>query len=132
LAEDAVVENEFSQTGGYDGTLELLRRKVRCTALFCVNDVMAVGALEALRENGVRVPDDLSVAGFDDIPIVRHLNPPLSTMHLPLEEIGERVMSLALAEPTRRRHVETVTPVVTLRESTARVRRRSRQALSRA
>lgn len=128
LAADAVVESEFSQRGGYDGTLELLRRQVRCTALFCVNDVMAIGALEALRENGVRVPDDLSVAGFDDIPIVRHLNPPLSTMHLPLEEIGEKVMSLALAEPTKRRHVETVTPVVTLRESTARVHRRSRRS----
>ncbi|HEX6447491.1 MAG TPA: LacI family DNA-binding transcriptional regulator [Streptosporangiales bacterium] len=127
LAADAVVESEFSQTGGYDGTLELLRRRVRCTALFCVTDVMAIGALEALRENAVRVPDDLSVAGFDDIPIVRHLNPPLSTMHLPLEEIGERVMSLVLAEPRKRRHVETVRPEVTLRESTARVRRGGRR-----
>lgn len=130
LPEAAVVESGFSQDGGYTGTLELLRRKVSCTALFCVNDVMAIGALEALRENGVRVPDDMSVAGFDDIPVVRHLNPPLTTMHLPLEEMGERVMALALAEPSSRRHVEVFAPKVTLRESTTRLARRSRRSRS--
>ena len=120
---DAVVESEFSQHGGYTGTLELIRRGMPGTALFCVTDVMAIGALQALREQGLAVPRDVSVAGFDDIPVVQHLNPPLTTVHLPLEDIGERVMLFALTAPPARRRVETVDAKVVVRESTARRRR---------
>ena len=120
---DAVVETEFSQHGGYTGTLELIRRGMPGTALFCVTDVMAIGALQALREQGLVVPKDVSVAGFDDIPVVQHLNPPLTTVHLPLEEIGERVMSFALTAPSARRRVATFDAKVVVRESTARRRR---------
>lgn len=91
---DRIVEAEFSQEGGYAAAMELLDRGDPGTALFCVSDVMAIGALQALRERGVRVPEDLSVVGFDDIPIVAQLTPPLSSVALPLEEMGEQAMSM--------------------------------------
>lgn len=123
VAENAIVDTEFSQNGGYTGTLELIRRGLPATALFCVTDVMAIGALQALREQSIAVPRDISVAGFDDIPIVSHLNPPLTTVHLPLEAIGERAMSFVLDAPPARRRIETFEASVVLRESTARRRR---------
>lgn len=65
-----------------------------------MTDVMAVGALAALREAGVRVPQDMSLAGFDDIPVVREEWPRLSTVALPLTEMGEQVIALALRRPS--------------------------------
>jgi LacI family transcriptional regulator len=123
VEQNAIVETEFSQNGGYTGTLELARRGLRATALFCVTDVMAIGALQALREQSIAVPGDISVAGFDDIPIVSHLNPPLTTVHLPLEDMGARAMSFVLDPPPTRRRIETFDASVVLRESTARRRR---------
>ena len=65
--------------------------------LLAVNDVMALGALAAVRARGLRVPDDVEVAGFDDIPTLRDLDPPLTTFRLPLEEMGRRAAELALS-----------------------------------
>jgi len=86
-----------------------------------VTDVMAVGALAALREAGVRVPEDMSLAGFDDIPVVRELSPPLTTVALPLTEMGERVIALALrtAPAAARSRVVRIGGKVVLRGSTA-------------
>jgi LacI family transcriptional regulator len=122
---DRIVEADFSQEGGYAATLELLDRGDPGTALFCVSDVMAVGALQALRERGVRVPGDLSVAGFDDIPIVSQLTPPLSTVALPLEQMGEQVISMVLAPPVEQEAPRSVAvpAMVVLRGTTAGVRR---------
>jgi LacI family transcriptional regulator len=64
---------------------------------FAVNDVMALGAMTALREAGLDVPRDAQVAGFDDIPTLRDFRPALTTVRLPLELIGERAVQLALA-----------------------------------
>jgi len=64
--------------------------------VFAANDVMAVGAMAALRDHGLRVPDDVSIAGFDDIETLRDLVPSLTTVHLPLAELGERAAALAL------------------------------------
>jgi LacI family transcriptional regulator len=82
--------------------------------------VMAIGALAALREHGIAVPDEVSVAGFDDIPIVRDLTPALTTVALPLLRIGERAMELALTEnPGPRRRLYRAAGEVVLRSSTA-------------
>jgi LacI family transcriptional regulator len=88
--------------------------------VFAVTDVMAVGALAAFREEGVRVPEDVSLAGFDDIPLVRELSPPLATVALPLTEMGQAVTALALREPrgTRARVVRVAGEIV-LRASVA-------------
>lgn len=115
-----VVEAAFTRDGGYAAATELLRRPTRPTCVFAVTDVMAIGALAAFRDNGVAVPDDVSLAGFDDIPIVRDLTPPLTTVALPLNEMGERVMGLAMREPSpRRSRIERVAGEVVLRASTA-------------
>jgi LacI family transcriptional regulator len=78
---------------------------------------MAIGAIAALRRRGKRVPEDISVTGFDDIPIAADIDPPLSTVRVPLDVVGERVMRLALdgvgAEP------EIVPVEVVMRDSTA-------------
>ncbi|MFG2091428.1 MULTISPECIES: LacI family DNA-binding transcriptional regulator [unclassified Spirillospora] len=117
---ERIVEAAFTRDGGYAAATGLLRAETRPTCVFAVTDVMAVGALAAFRDNGVSVPGDISLAGFDDIPIVRDLTPPLTTVALPLRTMGETVMGLALREPaTRRSRVERIAGDVVLRASTA-------------
>ncbi|WRZ76333.1 LacI family transcriptional regulator [Streptomyces sp. NBC_01237] len=96
-----VVAGAFTRDGGYAAARQLLSAGAPLpTCVFAVTDVMAVGALAALREAGLRVPEDVSLAGFDDIPLVRELTPPLTTVALPLTAMGESVIALALREPT--------------------------------
>ncbi|GII23453.1 LacI family DNA-binding transcriptional regulator [Planosporangium mesophilum] len=117
-----VVEAPFTRDGGYAAMSELLARGLDATCVFAVTDVMAIGALSALREHGLSVPDDVSVAGFDDIPIVRDLTPPLTTVALPLPQLGERAMELALTEnPGRRRRIHRMAGEVVIRSSTRKV-----------
>ena len=116
---NTIVDGAFTRDGGYDAALELVRRGLPASAIFCLNDVMAVGASAALREQGYTVPDDVSLAGFDDIEIVRDITPPLTTLRLPLEDIGARAMEMALEEgETRDPRVEHVDGQVVLRDST--------------
>lgn len=90
------VQGGFTDTTGYQAARELLARRPRPTALFVANDAMAIGALHAVAEADLRVPDDLSVIGFDDIPIVRYLNPPLTTVRVPIAELGARAVELLM------------------------------------
>jgi LacI family transcriptional regulator len=92
-----VVRGDFSELSGYGAVSQLLELEPRPTAIFAANDSMAIGALSALREAGMRVPDDVAVAGFDDIPLARYMNPPLSTVHVDISQLGERAAALLLA-----------------------------------
>jgi LacI family transcriptional regulator len=74
---------------GFPVTKELLARKQPFTALFAYNDISAIGAIWALREAGLRVPQDVSVVGFDDIPGAAFANPGLTTVRQPLLRMGE-------------------------------------------
>ncbi len=74
----------------------LLRRRSRPTALFCYDDVTALGALRAVRAAGLCVPADVSVVGFDDIPLAAYLEPPLTTVRQPMYEMGRRAMAMLL------------------------------------
>ena len=122
LSTQDVAESAFTRDGGYSAMREILSRGLRATCVFAVTDVMAIGALAALRESGIRVPDDVSVAGFDDIPIVRDLTPALTTVALPLLRIGERAMQLTLTtDPSLRRRLYRAPAGVVLRSSTAEV-----------
>ena len=87
---------DFTEGAGYRAGRAALRLQPRPTAIFAANDAMAIGALSALREEGVAVPDDIAVAGFDDIPIARYVSPPLSSVHVPIAQLGERAMDLLL------------------------------------
>ncbi|MEU5000019.1 LacI family DNA-binding transcriptional regulator [Streptomyces sp. NPDC021622] len=117
LPPERIVEGAFTRAGGHAAAVELLRRGRRVTCVFAVTDVVAVGALGALRERGLRVPEDVSLAGFDDIPLVAELDPPLSTVALPLARMGRDVMGLALRERGVRSRVERVRGEVVLRGS---------------
>ena len=86
----------FTRDGGYDLTAKLAAEATGATCVFAVNDVMAVGAMAALRDAGLRIPDDLSVAGFDDIATLRDQVPPLTTVGLPLEDMGVKALAMAL------------------------------------
>ena len=73
---------------GYPYAKQLLARKQPFTALFAYNDVSAIGAMWAFRESGLRIPEDLSVVGFDDIPAAAFADPSLTTVRQPLERMG--------------------------------------------
>ncbi len=122
LPEENIIGAQFTRDGGYAAMTELLDRDIEVEAVFAVNDVMAVGATAALRDQGYRVPRDMAVAGFDDIPTLRDVRPALTTVRLPLVQIGGRALDLALkggsaeTEPT----VITVPGDVVVRDSTPR------------
>lgn len=82
--------------GGRETALEMLAQHPELTALFCYNDLVAVGALQACTILGRRVPDDVAIVGFDDIPLAGLINPPLTTCHVPRVELGDRAVELLL------------------------------------
>ncbi len=82
------IEADFSPEAGYEAGRDLLAFDPLPTAVVAVNDYCAIGVMSALREAGIRVPEDVSVAGFDGIPSARFTFPPLSTIHVPIREIG--------------------------------------------
>ena len=92
-----VVLGDFSELSGHAAAMQLLSMTQRPTAIFAANDSMAIGALSALHESGLRVPQDIAVAGFDDIPLARYMNPPLSTVHVDISLLGERAATLLLS-----------------------------------
>jgi LacI family transcriptional regulator len=90
------VRGDFTEAGGWRGAQALLSLEPRPTAIFCANDAMAIGALSALSEAGVEVPRAMAVAGFDDIPVARFLNPPLTSIRVGIASLGERATALLL------------------------------------
>ncbi len=96
LANENMIGTQLTRDGGYVAMTELLDRDIEVEAVFAVNDVMAVGAMAALREQGHRVPGDMALAGFDDIATLRDVRPSLTTVRLPLVQMGRRALELAL------------------------------------
>ncbi|MBO0920125.1 LacI family DNA-binding transcriptional regulator [Cellulomonas sp. zg-ZUI222] len=113
-----VVPGEFTHEGGEAAMRELLAVAADVDVVFAVNDVMALGALAAARDLGVRVPQDLALAGFDDILTLRDVVPPLTTVRVPLVEVGRLATELALADRSAEPRVRTVPTEVVLRAST--------------
>ena len=87
-----VVEGDWSASAGHSATARLLALPDPPTAIVCQNDRMAIGCYEALKEAGYRIPDDMSVVGYDDEEIARHLSPMLTTLVLPHREMGQWVI----------------------------------------
>ena len=112
----------FTEDGGYGAGRALLAGAPHPTAVFAANDLSALGVLEAIAESGRRVPDDVSVVGFDDLRLAGYTSPPLTTIHQPAREIGERATSLLLdltrgKRARRLRHL--LEPRLVVRRSTA-------------
>ena len=100
-----VMDGNWSASAGYDATVKLLQLKSRPTAIFCQNDRMAVGCYEALKEAGLRIPEDISVVGYDDEEISRHLHPRLTTSILPHRAMGQwAIEQLEAGGPRRDRY----------------------------
>lgn len=89
---------DFSESSGYQAARLALEMEERPSAIFAANDSMAIGVLSALADAGVRVPEDVGVAGFDDIPVSRFLRPPLTTVRIPIAELGARAVELLLPQ----------------------------------
>jgi LacI family transcriptional regulator len=123
LPRSRVVETDFTRDGGYEGTVRLLESAPETSAIFALNDAMAIGVLAALRDYGAAVPDDIAVVGFDDIPIARDLTPALTTVRLPMDVMGARAMQLALRRRAKEpRRVQMDATLIT-RDSAASPRR---------
>ncbi|WP_157831288.1 substrate-binding domain-containing protein, partial [Pseudomonas sp. 43NM1] len=119
---ELICHGDFSLQAGDDGAAAMLRLPERPTALFCENDEMAIGALKQIKQQGLRVPEDVSLVGFDDIPFAAYCDPPLTTITQPAEVFGQKAVEMLIAliekQPIAQRHV--VLPFeVTLRASTA-------------
>jgi LacI family transcriptional regulator len=84
-----VTSRKWHQNYGYDATHQLMADARPPDAIFCASDSLAIGALDALHELGIRIPDDVSVVGFDNRPHSAHQRPPLTTVALPLHEMGK-------------------------------------------
>ena len=92
----AARNGDWLPLSGYQLTRELLSASLRPSAVFCANDLMAIGALEAASELGLRVPEDVSIMGYDDQELARYTHPPLSTLVLPNYEMGRRAAELVI------------------------------------
>jgi LacI family transcriptional regulator len=116
-----VVHTDFSRAGGAHGVEKLIRQRKRPDAVLCANDMMAIGALDAARERGLAVPDELAVMGFDDIEAASLVTPQLTTIANPAREIGVACARLLLdringaADPPR----EIVIPTRLVRRQSA-------------
>jgi LacI family transcriptional regulator, galactose operon repressor len=119
---DYIQPGNFLYPDGMAAAAALLDLRCRPTALFAANDVSAVAAIEAARTRGLRVPQDLSVVGFDDTQVARMSSPPLTTIRQPLREMGgvalRTALRLAAGERIDSNHVELATELV-VRASTA-------------
>ena len=104
--------------GGRQAARVLLARSPRPTALVCVNDVMAVGALREVRARGLRVPEDVSVTGFDNVTLAQFAVPALTTVHIPRDQIGRTVCACLMRDDVPREQEFVVEPELVVRDST--------------
>lgn len=121
LAEDLTVYCDFTVEGGFQSTAQLLSGKQKPTAIFAMNDRMAIGAVRYLREHGLEVPKDISIVGFDDVALTTIIDPPLTTIRQRPAEIGKvavtKLFSLIDGELTQ--FTTEVLPIeLVIREST--------------
>ncbi len=94
--EERVRFGDFTAESGYAGMGDLLDRAVEIEAVFVASDVVALGALAAIHERGLLIPQDIAVVGFDDTRLARYTSPPLTTVHLPARDLGARAASILL------------------------------------
>jgi DNA-binding LacI/PurR family transcriptional regulator len=112
---------DFTEESGYAATREILGASPPPTALLCANDRIALGAYAAVADAGRRVPDDVSVVGFDDTPIARYVRPTLTTVAIPTYEMGSAAVRVLLAQldGNTEPEVETMPTRLVVRDSTA-------------
>ena len=122
-APEQVLQGDFTQESGFRAGSQVVALTRRPSALFASNDMMAIGCLAALNEAGLRVPNDIALAGFDDVPVSRYVTPPLTTVRARITELGglalERLAS-EIEEPVRGTPLrQTLRADLVVRQSTA-------------
>jgi len=119
--EELVLTSDFSIESGRVTALAILQRPSRPTAIFACNDLLAIGALQAAKELGIRVPDDLSVVGFDNTILASITDPPMTTVAQPIRAMGHQVVDLIVAEINEESTVKqrvVLLPELIIRQST--------------
>ncbi|GAB3523599.1 LacI family DNA-binding transcriptional regulator [Arthrobacter monumenti] len=123
--DDLVVAADFTEDAGYQAVLRLLNRDVHFTAIFAVDDLAAIGAMRALDEHRLHVPDDVSVVGFDDIHLASYVRPGLTTVRQQITELGRVAAELLLDDDAGTNGRSRTLPVsVVTRGTTARAAQR--------
>lgn len=113
------IESDWTAAGGYEAAKHLLNEQF--SALVVGNDQMALGAIAALREHGIRIPEDVSVIGFDDVPEARYYSPPLTTVRQDFDTLGQQSATLILdlvENPERFEPQRVLVPELVVRSST--------------
>ena len=126
LAPEAIYEGGYTFESGVAGAEYLLKRSPRPTAIFACNDEMAAGVYKAAFRLGLNIPGDLSVVGYDDSPLAAQLWPALSTIRMPVRDIGRQAAQLLLATPNPGAQQIAVTPNLVVRDSSSVIPRSAR------
>lgn len=109
LEDDLIGEGAYTSESGYLAMQHLLELSAMPTAVFVASDVVAAGAMQAIRQAGKRIPEDIAVVGFDDIPMAAYIDPPLTTVRLPAFKLGstagEQLIKLILGQPLEQQGV---------------------------
>ncbi|WP_082441944.1 LacI family DNA-binding transcriptional regulator [Sphingomonas sp. Leaf33] len=117
-----ILPGDFTEEAGHAAGAAILRDRRGIDAVFAANDMMAVGCLAALSAGGIVVPDQIAVTGFDDIPVARHVHPPLTTMRVHIADMGTRaydMLKALIADPQAPGPPpQTVEPTLVVRQST--------------
>lgn len=120
VREEWVKEGLFEPEDGYEMMMTMLNGETYPTAVFCCNDMMALGAMSAINEKGLRVPDDISIIGYDDIHASRFFSPPLTTICQPKKHLGEQAVIRLFEQINHQdttRQIITLTPTLVERKS---------------
>ncbi|MGM0500306.1 MAG: LacI family DNA-binding transcriptional regulator [Bacillota bacterium] len=121
IRDEWIIQGRFSVDGGVKAMEEILKLDDRPTAIFCMGDEIAVGAMQTIKEAGLKVPDDFSIVGFDDIEISQYLNPALTTIRQQKAEMGIEAANMVLKminKPEEKVEAEIIDTEFVLRNST--------------
>jgi LacI family transcriptional regulator len=123
LAPEYAKVGAYTYESGVAAAHELFALEARPTAVFCLNDEMATGVYTAAREAGLRIPQDVSVVGYDDAPIAVRLWPPMTSVRLPLRDMGRMAGEMLVPNALREKRADAheVQPQLVVRESTGKV-----------
>jgi LacI family transcriptional regulator len=131
-AEPIELPGDFDESSGYEAGKRILASKQRPDSVFAANDMMALGCLYAFNEAGVKVPADIALAGFDDIPLARFVHPTLTTMRVSIAELGglalTRLLQSIESDESQPSTLQTLVPELIVRESSTHATRRNTQS----
>lgn len=121
-----IIEGDFSEASGYAAGMKIVSRSLSPDAVFASNDAMAIGCLCAFNEHNILVPDDIAIAGFDDIPLARYMKPSLTTVKVPIAELGRKSIEILVNKLQNKensdQHKECLfSPSLIIRDSSKRV-----------